>query len=144
MSSTRTRFAVGGGMLIALAAVAPSGVASGIHTSSAVPCPLVVHAPVHTGGTPGKTVATMTFTCTRAHSQAVATVRTQELIRGQWIHQAKRAVTFFQVKGGRRYKVTTPPIDCSPGQYRAIASVKTGRRTTQVQSHPVDITCAAP
>jgi hypothetical protein len=144
MLPTRTRLAVGGGMLVALAAVAPSGVASGIHTSSAVPCPSVVRAPVHTGGTPGKTVATMTFSCTRAHSQAVATVLSQELIRGQWIHQAKRTVTFFQVKGGRRYKVTTPPIDCSPGQYRTIASVTTGRRTARAQSHTVDITCAAP
>jgi hypothetical protein len=146
MSATRTRFAAASaGILVALAAVAPSGLADTIHASSVPPpCRVVVHAPVHTGGTPGKTLATMTFTCTVGHSKAAGTVQSQELIRGRWIHQATRTITFFQVKGGRRYRVTTPPIDCSPGQYRTIASVTTGRRTARAQSHTVDITCAAP
>jgi hypothetical protein len=144
MSLANTRLALaGGGMLAALAVAVPGAVAGSIGPSSAAaPCRVVVHAPVHTGGTPGKTAATMTFTCSRRHYQAVATVESQELIRGRWIHQAKRTITFYQVKSGHRYKVTTPPIDCSPGQYRTLASVKTGGRTIRAQSGAVDVTCA--
>jgi hypothetical protein len=84
----------------------------------------------------------MTFTCTRAHARVVARVQSQQLIRGRWIHQATRTTTTFQVKGGRRYKTTTPPIDCSPGRYRTLASVGTEGRTVRAKSPTASITCA--
>jgi hypothetical protein len=136
------RFAVAAcGVLVTLAFPAATVVASGIQ-AAAPPCHVVARAPDHVGGAPGKTVATMTFTCIHSHARAVARVQSQQLIRGRWIHQATRTVTTFQVTGGRRYKTTTPPIDCSPGQYRTIASVKTGSRTIRAKSPTVSITCA--
>ncbi|MEA2449896.1 MAG: hypothetical protein QOG63_1828 [Thermoleophilaceae bacterium] len=129
-------------MLVALTLAAPDGLAARIHASAvAKPCRVVARAPVHTGGAPGKTVATMHFTCTRRHSQAIATVQSQKFIRGRWSPRAARTITFFQLKRRHRYKATTPPIDCSPGEYRTVASVKTGSRTTQARSHTVTITC---
>jgi hypothetical protein len=134
----------GKGMLLALALPAPHGLAASVHAYSvAKPCRAIARAPIHRGGTPGKTLAHMRFTCARRHFRALATVQTQELIRGRWIHQATRTIKFFQVKAGRRYSVTTPPIDCSPGDYRTVASVKTGDGRTRARSRTVGITCGS-
>jgi hypothetical protein len=142
MSPRTTNLALAGGLLAALAGGTAGALAATTDAAAvASSCRVVIGAPAQTPTKPARTEATMTFTCRRPHSRALATVQSQQLIRGRWIHQATRTTTFFGVKGGRRYRVSTPPIDCSPGQYRAIASVKTGARTARAQSEPVDITC---
>jgi len=124
-------------MLAAVALAAP------VSAGSSPACHLAVTAPVHTGGAPGKTTAAMTFTCTKSFSQATGTVRSQALIRGQWIHEADRTVTLYQVKAGHHYRVTTPTLfECLPGSWRTLGSVKAGGRTTSAQSSTTDITCA--
>ncbi len=105
------------------------------------PCRVVAHAPVQVGGAPAKTIATVTFTCAARRSQATATAQSQQQIRGRWIHQATRTVTFFQVKAKHRYTIKTPPITCSVGQSRTIASVRSGGPTSTAQSPAVAIGC---
>jgi hypothetical protein len=143
MSHTSPNLAhVRSGLLAALALGTPAAAADTADASVVAPCRIVIGAPMQTRATPPRTGATMTFTCRRPHPQAVSMVQSQQLIRGRWIHQATRTITFFQLKGGHRYRVSTPPIDCSPGTYRTLASVKIGARTTRAQSEPVDIICS--